>query len=380
MLGSARMEFQHLRRSKVFLALVLLEAITFLVLVSLFGLTGSKAPTAILDHDRTPASRAFITYLANAHRSFRLEPMSPQQAEAKIKSGTLVASIAIPKGFGNDLQHGRTVNLPLVIDNVDTDFTDDIRRALPSAIVAFGQHLHEPGIRANPVEHDDVPYDTGFIAYLIVSALVLDALVLASVLAATAVARDWEEGTVKVWRLSPAGSGALLGGKILASAAAAAVGVAVAMAIVVLGYGVTPRHWPEAILVLLGCIAIFACLGACLGALLRRTLPVVSILFGAVMPLYIASGSLEPLRFDGEGLWHAGHYTPTYWAIAVLEHAFQGYRVTPESVSHDALVTALWAVGAVLLAIVVMNGVRVFGGRTIANPLRLLGARGAVSR
>ena len=98
------------------------------------------------------------------------------------------------------------------------------------------------------------------------------------------------------------------------------------------------------------------------------------------MPLYIASGSLEPLRFDGEGLWHAGHYTPTYWAIAVLEHAFQGYRVTPESVSHDALVTALWAVGAVLLAIVVMNGVRVFGGRTIANPLRLLGARGAVSR
>ena len=46
---------------KVFLALVLLEAITFLVLVSLFGLTGSKAPTAIVDHDRTPESRAFIT-------------------------------------------------------------------------------------------------------------------------------------------------------------------------------------------------------------------------------------------------------------------------------------------------------------------------------
>jgi ABC-2 type transport system permease protein len=380
MWSGAQLELHYLRRSKTFLALVLLEAVTFLVLVSLFGLTGSKAPTAIIDRDNTPASRAFVHYLDQAHRSFRLETMSREQADAKMNSGTLVARIIVPRGFGTNVLAHRTVDLPLVVDNVDTDFTNDIRRALPSAIAAFGQHLHQPGIRAIPVERDDINHDTDYISYLIVSALVLDALVLAGVLAATAVAREWEEGTIEVWSLSPARAVALLGGKILASALAASAGIAVALAIVVAGYGVVPKHWAEAIAVLLACVLIFACLGACLGALLRRTLPVVSIAFGAVMPLYIVSGSLEPLRFDGEQMWHIGHYTPTYWAIGVLEHAFHGLHVTPESVPTDALAMGLWAVGALALAIVVMNASRVTRTTPLDRVTRLVDRLRLVAR
>lgn len=380
MVGSMKLELLHLRNSKVFLGLVMLEAVTFIVLVSLFGLTGAHAPTAIIDRDHTAESRAFIQYLKHDHRSFKLEAMTQKQADEKLSSGDLVARITIPHGFAANLKAARTVNLPLVIDNVNADFTDDIRRALPAGIAAFGEHLREPGIRALPVEKDDISHDTDYIPYLVVSALVLDALVLGGVLAATAVAREWEEGTVKVWRLSPANAVALLGGKIIASAMAAGVGLAAAFLLVVGAYGVAPEHWLEAIGVLIACVVIFSCLGACLGALVRRTLPVVSLLFGVVMPLYLISGALEPLRFDGEGPWHEGHFTPTYWAIGVLEHAFHGLRVTPESVSFDALVTGLWAVGALLLAVVALNGTRFFERVRVPFPLNLGSGLRAVRR
>ena len=57
-------------------ALVVLEAITFLVLVSLFGLTGSRAPTALVDLDGGPLAQSFIRHLDAAHHSFALRPMS----------------------------------------------------------------------------------------------------------------------------------------------------------------------------------------------------------------------------------------------------------------------------------------------------------------
>jgi hypothetical protein len=67
LLASARLEFEQLNRSRVLVALVIFEAITFLVLVSLFGLTGSRAPTALINRDGGPLARSFIRNLEAAH-------------------------------------------------------------------------------------------------------------------------------------------------------------------------------------------------------------------------------------------------------------------------------------------------------------------------
>ena len=74
--AAARMELEQLRRSGVLVGLVILEALTFLVLVSLFGLTGARAPTALVDLDRGPMAKSFIRHLDEARHSFRLKPMT----------------------------------------------------------------------------------------------------------------------------------------------------------------------------------------------------------------------------------------------------------------------------------------------------------------
>ncbi len=98
------------------------------------------------------------------------------------------------------------------------------------------------------------------------------------------------------------------------------------------------------------CVAIFSCLGVALGAILRRTLPVTSLVVGLALPLYVCSGSLEPERFDGNKLWILAHFSPVYSAVGVLEDAFHGLHVTPESVGTDFLTLIIWAVLSLAVA------------------------------
>ncbi|MBV9280811.1 MAG: ABC transporter permease [Chloroflexi bacterium] len=354
--AGARAEAVQLRRSRFLVILTLLQAVTFLLLVSLFGLTGSRAPTALVDRDGGPAARRLLADLQAAHHSFALRPMGAAAAGAALRRGDLVAVITIPRGFSAAVARGRTVALPVAVDNVDIDLTDDIQRALPAAIVAFGLQSHFPGIRLRAAELDLVGHDTGFIPYLVVSALALDALVVAGILAGVATAREFEGRTAALLTLAPVPPLAPLLGRIVATGAVSLVALLITAGVVVLGYGVVPAHPLEMAAALALCVGIFSCVGMALGAALRRALPVASLVFGLSLPLYIDSGSLEPERFDGATIWALAHLSPVYYAVGVLEHAAHGLQVTPEPISLDLLALGGWALGAVVVGGLLARG------------------------
>jgi len=80
--SSAALEAAHLLGSRGFVALTALAAVSFLAMVSLFGLTGSYAPVALIDRDGGPLARRFVEALDGAHHSFALKYMSAEAAEA----------------------------------------------------------------------------------------------------------------------------------------------------------------------------------------------------------------------------------------------------------------------------------------------------------
>jgi ABC-2 type transport system permease protein len=355
MAASTQLELRQLTRSRALLAFTVLEALTFLVLVSLFGLTGSRAPTALINEDRGPLASSLITYLERAHHSFQLRPMSAADARHQLASGQLVAAITIPPGFSAEVAGGKTVVLPVDVDNVDVDLTDDIERAVPSALAAFGRANGFDGLRVVAAERDLIGHDTGFIPYLVVSALALDAMVVAGVLGAVAITREFEARTLTQWHLAPVSPGWLLAGKLGASALVSTVAISVAAAVVFAGYGVAPLHAVATFAALVLCVAIFTCVGAATGALLRRSLPVAALFFGLALPLYLDSGALEPERFDGATIWAIAHASPVYFAVGALEEAVHGLRVTPEPPLADVGVLLLWAAVSVLVTSAVLS-------------------------
>jgi len=98
------------------------------------------------------------------------------------------------------------------------------------------------------------------------------------------------------------------------------------------------------------CIIIFGSIGVALGVAIKQTLPVASLIFGLALPLYIDSGSLEPERFDGNVIWTLAHLSPIYYAVGVLEHAFHGFRVTPEPIFVDVIMLGVWAACLLLIS------------------------------
>lgn len=345
MLAAARLELQELQADRAYVLLTIIAAMSFIALISLFGLTASDAPMALVVHDRGPYARPFVESLVGVPHAFRLTRMTPERAAAELAHGSLVGAIVIPDGFSDAIAAGETVPVDVEVDNVNVDIITDVQRALPAAIVAFGAKTGLPGLRTRIVERDVWPSDTSFLPYVTVSGLALAALIVAGTLGALAIARELEAGTLRLWRLSPAPLGQLLGGKIAASLVVAIVALTLAALVIIVGYGVRPAHPLAVVVGLVGAAFAFTALGAWIGALVRRTLVIVPLFFGLAMPLYIDSGALEPTRLDGETVWRVAHLTPLYYVVAWLEWAFFDLRIAPEPLW--SLVAILFGIGAV---------------------------------
>ena len=242
------------------------------------------------------------------------------------------------------------IRVHFVVDNVNADLTNEAELGIPPAARAFAVANRFPGIRVVAIEKDLVKHEVGFIPYLVVSALALAAFVVAGTLAASAVAREFEGRTLAYLKLSPTHPLVPITGRLLATSAVSAVAVAVAALLVIAGYGVVPDHPVEMAGALLLCVLIFSCIGACIGTLVRRILPLSALIFGLALALYLDSGSLEPARFYGNSLWAVAHTSPVYYADGILQHAVHSLQVTPETIPVNFAALIGWAVVAAVVA------------------------------
>ena len=341
--GGFRAEIQQLRRSRLLIVLTIAEAVTFLVLVSIFGLTGNHVPTAVVNRDGGQLSRQWAQEMSATYHTYGVRYMDASAAEQALAQGNVAAILWIPADFSQHMAHHTMIRIHFVVDNVNADLTNEVELGISPAARAFAVANRFPGIRVVTVEKDVVRHEVGFIPYLVVSALALAAFVVAGTLAASAVAREFETRTLAYLKLSPTHPLVPLAGRLLATAAVSAVAVAIATLLVVAGYGVAPQHPVELAAGLALCVVIFSCIGAGLGTLVRRTLPLSALIFGLALALYLDSGSLEPARFYGNRLWVVAHTSPVYYAIGILQDAVHGIQVTPETVSVNFAALIGWA-------------------------------------
>src|SRR5438876_11354796 len=118
---------------RVFTIIGIFVPVNVLILMSLFVLSGGQAPTAVVMHDTGPYAQQFYDAMAHAH-SFILQKNSAQEAEALIQAGRIVTVITIPADFDARIQRNEPVQVDVQINNLNTDFTNDIRRGVPLSI------------------------------------------------------------------------------------------------------------------------------------------------------------------------------------------------------------------------------------------------------
>lgn len=338
------------RRNLAFTATALIIPINYLFLFLLTILNGAQAPTDVVVIGRGGASVERFVAAMHASDSFDIRRVDGRTAHRDFHDGQVVALIVIPRDFNAAIAHGRPARIDESIDNLDIDFTDDIRRGLDVAIQRLGAQIAVNRVNVVPSESDDVPHQVGYIPYVLISCVVVAIMVGGLFLGSVNVAREYELGTIVGLVLAPTSRVATLLGMVAGTFIVASVGVPVMVALTGL-FGVHPTHWVELAFVCVLLLATFSAGGVLLGVLLRRRNGLGSLAILLSLPMLSVSGAFFPALWSDPVIATIAPFTPTYYANALLEHAVHNVSTTPLPLWVDGLVVAGFG-GAIFTAAV----------------------------
>jgi ABC-2 type transport system permease protein len=223
----ATKELLHLWRDRLILLFVFFGPISELALVA-WATSGDieHVPTAVVDRDRSAASRALLQALENTETfdaDYYLQ--NEEEARALVDSGTVLVAVLIPPGFEEQLlSSGDPAQVQLVLDGADPSAARVARMSAEGAVAVFAQRIamERMGPTADQwgevIELDlrvwfneelktsnyEVPSELGFM-------LVGVALMVASL----GIARERELGTLEQLQVTPLRNSELILGKAL---------------------------------------------------------------------------------------------------------------------------------------------------------------------
>ncbi len=223
----ANKELIQLRRDKLILLFVLLGPISELALVA-WATSGDieHLPMAIVDRDRSSASRALVQALVNTE-TFDADyyVQTEEETRALVDAGTVLVAVLIPPDFEEDLLAlRRPAQVQIILDGADPSAARAAQMSAEGAVAAFAQqvalerfgHLVDQWGEVVDLDvrvwfneelktsHYEVPSELGFM-------LVGVALMLASL----GIARERELGTLEQLMVTPLRSIELILGKAL---------------------------------------------------------------------------------------------------------------------------------------------------------------------
>jgi len=339
---------------RTFTIIGILVPINILFLMILFVIGGGYAPTAVVMNDHGPYARQFYQAMSGAH-SFRLQQTSAREAEGLLLSGRIVAVVTVPADFDARIQQKQPVQVNVQVNNLNTDFTNDIRRAIPLSITSFYAKAFPNLVTIMPREWDAYAQDTDYVPYLSVSILVVGIMLGGVLQSGLGTAREWESATIKELLLSPASRWSIIVGKMLGALTIGLVSLIIVLAALILLIGAWPAHWGEVIGFGLLTLIIFVAWGTLLGTLFKNRTPVLALAFGTSIPLFILSGAFGPLSFTTPAVQLIAQLFPVAYAIALQQHAFHNFNLNTYGVGGNALVLVGYALGLIILAAVALR-------------------------
>jgi ABC-2 type transport system permease protein len=342
-------------RQPVTLAATVAPAL-ILILVELLGAHAvGRSPVALVVQDRGPQAAQMAQAIREAN-VFRLQEVDAARAQALLKNLDVVAVVSLPAGFSARVLAHQAATVDVTVNNLNLDFTNDIRRAVPDAITHYyAAEGQQSPIKISMAEHDLRPRDIQMFQYSILPVVILLLLISGLISGGNAAAREWESATVKELLLSPVPGGAIVAGKVLAGFITSfALGVLVLLLAFGLGW-IYPQgiYWLEALLVV-GLVALFgASLGVAIGAALQRIMPVIAVSVNIAFYLFFLSGGMGVLAFEPVWLQDIAAFVPLTYGVHALQMAL--FYNSADLLGRDVLVLGLSSLLALALGVIAVR-------------------------
>ena len=305
----AAKELIQLWRDKMILIFVFFGPVTELALVA-WATSGDidHLPTAVVDRDHSPASRALVQALENTG-TFDADYFMPAETQAQdlVDTGTVLVALFIPPGFEETLTAAREpAQLQVILDGADPSAARTAAGSAEQAIAAFAQEaaLQRLGPMTShwgevieldvrvwfneelKTSHYEVPSELGFM-------LVGVALMLASL----GIARERELGTLEQLMVTPLRSTELIFGKALPVLFLSYLNFLLMLGLVVFAFGIPMRgSWGLLLTIAFFYLLIEMVWGLMISAVSRTQVQALLLAFMLMMIEVVFSGYAFPVE------------------------------------------------------------------------------------
>lgn len=348
-------EYLQILRDKAYLPMLIFAPI---VQLTLFGYVVasniSNIPTAILDQDKTQASRQFIEKFSNSGY-FRLNYylQSNSEIDELLDTGKVKLAINIPGGFSSKLKRNETAQVQIIVDGTNS-ITASIIMGYANEIVQrqsveiLAQQLQKtrasiPGMDLrlrvwyNP-ELDNVNFIVPGIICTILA-------IITTMLTSASIVREREKGTLEQLMVSPIARHEMIMGKVLPFMGVGFIDVIIVLTVGTLWFKV-PIHGSIILLLLLSILFLSNTLGTgILISTISRTQQqaMLTSLF-IIMPWMVLSGFVFPIENMPKIIQYFTYFIPLrYFLIIIRDIVLKGSGLS-----------TLWPQA---LAMIVMGGV-----------------------
>ena len=345
-------------RQPTSIAATVLPAIAFMIILYFGAQAVGRNPVAVVLQDNGPHAQELVNILRQSD-AFKVTGVSttPEKAEEALKQLKVAAVITIPSNFDSAFDSHNPDPVTIHINNLNLDFTNDLRRSLPAAITEFYSNGNNIVATGNPIhihikETDLRSQDVDLLRFEIVPILVLLLTTAGIVNAGLATAREWEDSTIKELLLAPISKITLIAGKLLSGWL-----TTLFIAAVVLVTGAAsgylrpeaPVYWISTLVIVLLIALASAGLGVAIGAAARRFQRVTSIGIPLSIDLFFLSGGITVAAFLPVWLQTIAHLVPTFYGTHALQMAI--FYSSTEGLALDLSVLAATAIIAVTLGV-----------------------------
>jgi ABC-2 type transport system permease protein len=327
-----RKELLELRQNPRLFGIVVIAPILQLTLLGYAATTDIRdVPIVVADGDRSRASRELI-HRFDASRNFTvIETVTTvSEIEPFLERGRAWLALSIPPDYGEDMERGVPAVVQIVADGTDSNSTSGALGYATALIGGYARELVETRAGRPPGGAIDARLRVWFNPqlesrfFMVPGVLALVLLVVTTNLAAMAIVREKEVGTLEQLNVTPLRRWELIVGKLLPYGLIGMVDVLLVSAVAVFWFEVPLRGSP-ALLFLLTVLYVVCTLA--LGLLVStisstQQQAMITATFFFLMPMIYLSGFLSPIENMPEIIQWATYLMPLRYFLVIVRGIF----------------------------------------------------------
>ena len=368
----ARLDLLVWIRTPAALVCAIIPPLGMALLLLVLTLSVGQQPVALVMQAHGPFAKRMHLFITYDTEAYAITETDMQTAKRMLRDQEVAAIIIVPPDFDKLITNGRRANLSLILNNVDIDFADDIRRSVERSVGEFDApglddtddnqttQSTPPIIPYSPyriaiIEQDLRQTNVDFLHYQILPVLILLILSVGLVGTALLCAQDVGRGTARYLALVPQTDWILVIGRLLGGFIASLIVLVPALILCILTGVVSPPidHWPVLIALFAATSLCASGMGATLGALLHDARTVTMAASTLANYLFFLGGGFTTIAFLPTWLQDISAFDPIRYAIDGMRQAL--FYSTLDGVSIDLVVLVVTALLATAIGSVAVR-------------------------